>query len=233
MGFMTSIVNALNSVGGWFYEIYLDVNGWVYPFYLSASFFYYLSTLFYNLAWYFSDFGTWVNSTVNQLAQILSWGTIWSYILSYVPNLLGIRDWFYSWSAQVTATVNGWWAATQNTVLAWVQGAKDYATALFSQLSSALALLQGAWDGFKGKIPTIDAIIGWWGGWWGNVLVQLGTWWAARLLDVQGLIDSAFLARDSWWDGWQEIRTSVLVFFANPLDFLWQRFAEWFLGPEG
>jgi len=232
MGWMTPIVNALNSVSSWFYEVYLDVYGWVYPFYLTAPFFYYLSSLFSNLAWYFNDFGNWINYVANQVAAILSWSTIWSYILSYVPNLLSIRDWFYSWATSVTATVNTWWSTTQTTVLAWVQGAKDFATALFNQLSATLASLQAAWDAFKGKIPSLDAIIAWWGNWWGQVLLQLGTWWAARLLDVQGLIDSAFLSRDGWWAGWQDWRDQVAEFFGNPVEYLWQRFADWFLGPE-
>lgn len=232
MSFMTSIIDALDSVSDWFYKLYLEVYGWVYPFWLTADFFYQLSVLFNTLAWRFYDFSLWVSEVQGKVSLVLSWSTIWSSVLGMVPNLLQLRDWFYNWVTFVTNTVNTWWGATSLTVQAWVQSAKDMATSLFNQLNNALASLQSAWDSFKGKVPTIDAVISWWGNWWGNVLPQLGTWWNSRLLEVQGLIDSAFLTRQSLWSGWQEMRENVVEFFADPVELIWNRFTNWFLGPE-
>jgi len=64
------------------------------------------------------------------------------------------------------------------------------------------------------------------------VLSFVNTWWSGAVLQVQGLINTAFLERDSWWAGWQDWRDQVAEFFTNPLEFLLNRFTDWFLGPE-
>lgn len=229
----TGIVSALNSVSSWFYNLYRDV--YYYPVIgqVLATGFYWLAELFSTLAWGFSSFFTSFNELWAKAANILSWSSIWSYILIYVPNLTQIRDWFYYWWTNVTSAVSSWWSATQVTVLAWVQDAKNFASSLVAGVSSVVTQLQSAWDNFKGLIPTLDEIRLWWGNWTGNVLAAIDTWWTGKLVDIQGLINSAFLARQSFWAGWQEIRTSVLTFFQDPVEFIWQRFADWFLGPEG
>ena len=53
------------------------------------------------------------------------------------------------------------------------------------------------------------------------------------MVDVESLINSAFTERERYWSGWQDMRDKVIEFFANPFDYLWSRFADWFLGPEG
>lgn len=232
MSFMSSIITACNNASSWFYSLYLDSYSGGWPLSSLADWFYQLCLLFNNLAWYFYDFSSWVNSVGSQLSQILSWNTIWSYILNNVPNLTKIRDWFYSWYANVTSTVNTWWSTTQYTVQAWVQGAKDQATALFNQANAWLANLQAQVNDLIGQIPNLDELVAWWGDWWGNVLTQLGTWWNSRLAEVNDLVNSAFLSRESFWSGWQDMKSQVIEFFTDPVGFIWHRFADWFLGPE-
>jgi len=232
MGFMSSIISALNSASSWFYQIYLEVYGWVYPFWLAASLFYQLSSVFSSLAWRFYDFSDWVSDVQSRIGNFLSWSTIWSYILSYVPNLLQLKDWFYSWWNNVSSVVTSWWSSTQWTVRGWidaaVQGLGSVATAwtnfwnnLWPQLVADLGGLKSAWGNFWLVIYPNLVSFDW-----------LGTWWDSRLHDVQELVSSAFTARDGLWAGWQDLRNEVATFVSDPVEYIWGRFTEWFLGPE-
>ena len=232
MGFMTSIINALNSVSSWFYQIYLEVYGWVYPFWLAAGFFYQLCSLFNTLAWQFYYFSSWVSDVAAKVAEILNWSTIWSYILSYVPNLTQIRDWFYSWWSNVTSVVTSWWSTTQYTVQGWISTAaqpfnamltawNSFWNSLWPQLTGSFNSLKSAWDNFWGvTFPTLVSFS------W------LTTWWSSRLQDVQGLINSSLKTWFPFYDDLVKLWSSLTAFFTNPVEFIWERFADWFLGPE-
>lgn len=232
MSFMSPIISALNSVSSWFYEIYLDVNGWVWPFWQAAGFFYQISLLFNTLAWQFYYFWGWVDDVATKVAGILSWSTIWSYILSYVPNLTQIRDWFYGWSSNITSVITIWWYATQTTVTEGITAAvqpfnamltawNNFWNSTWPQLTSSFNGLKAAWDNFwRYTLPNIVSFD------------ALEDWWNGRIGALQGLINSAFTTRASLWEGWQEVRTSVLTFFSDPVEYIWDRFTGWFLGPE-
>ena len=56
----------------------------------------------------------------------------------------------------------------------------------------------------------------------GNILLVVNNWWRDRLLDVQGLINSAFVTRDSLWSGWQDLRDKVTEFFSDPEEWLYK-----------
>jgi hypothetical protein len=233
MGFMSSIINALNSVGSWFYQIYQEVYGWVYPFWLAAGLFYQLSNLFSTLAWRFYDFSDWVSDVQSKIGNFLSWSTIWSYILSYVPNLVSIRDWFYSWYTNVTGAVTSWWSSMQWTVRGWIDAAVQ-----------GLGTMAAAWNNFWNNLwPQLTAdfnsLRSDWGNFWRITVPDLvnfswlETWWQDRTRDIDGLISSGFSTRASLWEGWDIMRDKVVSFFADPVEYIWGRFTEWFLGPEG
>jgi len=233
MSFMADIIDWLNEATNWFYGLYLDCYNSVWPLTLIARWFYELCLVCNNLAWAFYYFSSWVSEVASKITQVLSWSTIWSYILSYVPNLTQIRDWFYSWVTNVTNTISSWWSATSVTVRGWIDAAivwlKDAASTflnfwdnLWPQFVSSFNGLKSAWDNFW-KVTLPDLVSFDW----------LWSWWNSTIDDVQGLINSAFAARQSFWEGWQDMRTSVLKFFEDPLEWLWERFADWFLGPEG
>jgi hypothetical protein len=232
MGFMTAIINALNSVSSWFYQIYLDVNGWVWPFNLTAGLFYQLCLLFNTLAWRFSDFGSWVNEVAGKVSQILSQADILGMLRTWLTYAENAWSWVVNAYTNVAGIVNAWWSSVSLTVKAWIQAAKDELKSYINSILLVVNSLAAAWDSFKGKIPTLDQVISWWGNWTGNVTSLLTAWWSGRLLEVQALIDGAFKARDSLWAGWQDIRQQVLTFFADPVEYIWERFTDWFLGPE-
>lgn len=222
MSFMTWIVSRLNYIGDFFYELYLECYYAGFPLDILDSWFYAICELFYNLAWDFYDFSEWVNSVQAKVADILSWSTIWSYILSYVPNLIDIRDWFYYWWENVLDVVVSWWSTTYLVVQGWieiaVEGLDDLKVAwsnfwniTLPELLSNLNSLRAEWDNFwTYTLPNL-LDISW-----------LTTWWSARLIDIQSLIDSAFLLRSSFWEGWQDWRDKVTEFFTDPEDWLYK-----------
>ena len=228
MYFMSSIISACNSASSFFYSIYLEVYSWVYPFWLAAAYFSSLSSLFSNLAWYFYDFNTWVDNTANKLLEILNWNTIQSYIRSWFYSLSDLSTIFYFFWTNVTNVISNWWSTAQATVKSWDDAVKSFLQAQLNTVNSLLTSLQASWDGFKGKIPSIDAIISWFTNWWGNVLAQVIAWGALTALQIQSLVDSAFTLRNGFWEGWQDIRAQVLEFFADPLQWLYDRMDEWF-----
>ena len=231
--FMAAIVTALNTVSSLFYSAYVETYYWAWPFNYLATPFYYGSMAFSQLAWRFSDFGAWVNDVSSKIGNYLSWDTIWSYILSYVPNLATIRDWFYNWVTNVNNTVSSWWSATSVTVQGWISAAVQPFNAMLTAWSN---FWNSTWPGWVSSFYTLKSA---WDNFWQYTLpglvsfTWLATWWNERLLDVQGLINSAFLARAGFWEGWQDMKNNVVEFFADPLGWLESRFAVWFLGPEG
>lgn len=232
MQFMYWIIERLNDVSGFFYSLYLDVSGWGPLFWLAAVIFYQLHIVFAELAWRFMDFSAWVSDVAGKVSQILSPDAIYSYFRYWFDAAINAWDWVVNAFQTIWQTVDIWWSSTWLTVQGYIDAAISGAQALVGQLESWLAVLQSAWDGFKGMIPTIDEVISWWGNWTGNVLAFVNTWWEGTIKSVQDLITTALKEAEPLWSGWQEIREQVFEFFANPVQWLWTRFTDWFLGPE-
>jgi len=228
MGWMTPFINACNSAVSWCYEIYLDVNGWVWPFYVTAPFFYWLSETFADLSWAFYDFGNWIDYVASQVTQILSWSTIWSYILSYVPNLTQLRDWFYNWWTNVTSVVTSWWSSMQWTVQGWISTAVQPFNAMLTAWNN---FWNNTWPSWVTNFNSLQVA---WNNFWTvtfPTLVNftwLTTWWDSRLLDVQVLIGSAFTLREGLWAGWQDWKGSVAEFFTDPEQWVYDRLDSFF-----
>ncbi len=192
-----------------------------------------LSTFTAKVGGYLFDASNWYRDVSIKIGNYLSWDTIWSYIVSYIPNLEDIRDWFYGVTDNILSIVSDWWLATQVTVQGWIdtavgelQGIAGDWTSFWNNLWPALTdsfnSLKSGWSTFLGVTLPNLVNFSW-----------LETWWNSRLQDVRGLIDSAFLSRDSWWAGWQDMRAQVVEFFSNPIEYIWSRFIDWFLGPGG
>ncbi len=233
MSFMWLIINALNSVSSWFYEIYLEVNGWVWPFYLAADFFYQLHGLFNTLAWRFYDFSNWVNEVASKISQILNWDNIWSFILSYVPNLTQVRDWFYSWWNNVTSVISTWWSSTQYTVLGWIFVAVQPFNTVLDAWNN---FWNYTWPDWSSRFNTLkSAFDNFWSYNFPNLVnfSWLWSWWNGRLTDVQWLMNSTLRAWFPFYNDLAQLWGTIALFFTNPVEFIWQRFVDWFLGPEG
>lgn len=229
---MNWIVERLNDASDFFYSVYHEVIGWVWPFYLTADFFYDLCLVFNELAWDFYAFGQWVDAAADKLEDILSWSYIKSLIRSWLPDLEDVATWWHNWTTWVGQRIDDWWDSTRTTVQGWIDQANQNIRSLIDDATAWLARLQSSVDDLLDLLPGISEITAWFSDWWGNVLSHLTGWWADRVADVQGLIDSAFAAREPFWAGWQDVRDNVITFISSPLDWLLDRFGDWFFGPE-
>lgn len=222
MWFLDWIIQRLNDASSFFYNLYIEC---YYAYYIPdivATIFYDLSVLFANLSWDFYYFNQWAEQKEAQVAQILNWETIQSYITGWLRQLPNPLIWFINLWNEVWDEIDEWWVSTKPTVQGWIDNAKQDVLTFVNTLNILLTNLQTAWDDFKGKIPTIDELILWWYNWTGNVLSVVNSWWASALIEVQGLIDSGFTLREDFWRGWQDIRDKVIEFFTDPEDWLYK-----------
>lgn len=174
-------------------------------------------------AYYLWKASNWYEDTVDALRDILSWATIKNYIRSWLEGIESAIAWFSNAFSNVVSIIDAWAAGFLSTVQDWIA----VATQGFDELKAA-------WDNFwnvtwPGFLDQLAGLTAQWDNFWSltfPTLVSftwLTTWWDSRIQDISALIDSAFTLRDSLWAGWQDIRDSVLEFFADPLKWLYDR----------
>lgn len=222
MRFIDDIFSFVWDISGYFYNAQSEVRSWPWPFWYLYAPLYELHLAFWRLLTPIAHLGDWIDSTTTRVASILSEAQILSILSSWLGDAEDAFNWIRDAWTNVYNIVNTWWSTTSQEVGVWVQDAKNYAQTLVNNVLSTVNSLQAAWDSFRGKIPTIDNIIYWWGNWTGNVLSTVNTWWSDALLEVQGLIDSAFVTREQFWAGWQDWRDKVAEFFTDPEDWLYR-----------
>lgn len=233
MWFLNIIISYLGNIRDWFLSAYNEVKGWVWPFNNLATPLYYLYYAFSYVTLYFGYFNDWVATANTKLSQILDINQIIVYLKTWLDYATYAWQWVGNAISNVTSIITSWWSSAQETVLAWIEQAKQWTLAQIQNLAAAMVEVQAWWNSFKSNLPTLSEIIAWFQSWWPNILSMLGSWWIERLLDVEALFNSWFLELSPLWEGWQEIREEVFEFFSDPLEWLWARFTDWFLGPEG
>lgn len=216
------LIEWFNWLSEYFYKLYLDVESWPWPFSYSAYLFYFFSYAFAEIAWQFYDFSFWVTDVTNKVRGILNWATIWNYIKASLPNIEAINLWFYNWMGHVFTAVNEWWAEIKQSVFGVIAELKSGFYTRLWELNLIFTSLQSEWDKFKGLIPSINEALTWLSNWWNNILANLNSWWGERLIEIQSLINSAFVIRNDLWRGWQDWRDKVTEFFTDPEDWLYK-----------
>jgi len=206
MSFMGEIIDLLWEISQWFYDAYQEVKGWVYPFYLLKYPLYAIYGRFMWLAEEFYDFYEWLEWAADLLGSVFSWSTIKSLIRSWLYGIEAALDWFLSWTTWVGQYITDWWSGILPYILDYidsvVEGWEDFVT---------------TWDYFwTVTFPNLVSFD------W------LTTWWNGKLLEVDTLINSWFLAFAPFWEGWQDIRDEVTSFFADPLQWVYNKLDEFF-----
>jgi hypothetical protein len=232
MDFITSIISYCYQASNYFYSLYTNSVNATFPLSSLASFFYSLSLLFTSLSYAFNDFRAWLYNASDKISKILSIDTIVSYFNTWINYATNAWNWILNAANVIAYNIGAWWNTTQQTVLYWIDQAKQWALAQVNNLATTLAPVLAGWNSFVASIPSLNEILLWFTNWWANVLSHLSSWWAERLLDIKTLFDSWTLDLAPFWEGWQEIRETVFSFFNNPFDWLWDKFTNWFLGAE-
>ena len=206
---MIWIIEELENAEQFFYDAYQEVKGWIYPFYLLKYPLYGLYGVFLWLVEGFYEFYQWLNWAADQIDEILTWANIRYLIESWYQDIEAALAWFRSWTTWVGQYITDWWSGILPYILTYidnaVEGLGDFAT---------------TWNNF-----------------WNNVFPTLitfdfiDTWWQSRLLEIDTLISSWLTSFQPFWEGWQEIREEVQSFFADPLQWAYDKldeFFEWF-----
>uniref|UniRef100_A0A6M3LUN3 Uncharacterized protein n=1 Tax=viral metagenome TaxID=1070528 RepID=A0A6M3LUN3_9ZZZZ len=207
---------------GFFYQVYLETLDWVYPFWLISDFFYELAQTCADLSWDFADFSVWVQVITDRITGVLSWDTVWSYILDRVPNLETIRDWFYNITGNILSVVYDWWAETSSTVLDWIDEAKQWARLWIDYLQGQVDELRVMIQDIPGAIPDLSNILDWFTDWPGHIHTYIDTWWTSTMGDVQGLIDSSLTTWFPFYDDLVGLWGGIKEFFTDPEDWLYK-----------
>lgn len=232
MSFLVSIITVLNTIAGWFYTAYVEVKSWVFPFYHLAPPLASISVFFYQLRDFFSTFNTWLTAASQKIASILSWDSVKGLVKSWLPNIESAISWFTSWLSNVNSAINTWWAGVKTTVQGWINTAKTYLKGLIDDLSDSFYTFVDEVQTFINQLPTFTEIITWFKDWWGKILAKIIAWGALTATQIGSLLDSWFKLYAPFWEGWQDVRGTVIGFISNPLDWLADKFTDWFLGPE-
>lgn len=228
MWFMQLIVDWLESASDFFYDAYRETAGWVYPFSLLSIPMYSLYSVFDVLAYYFGVFDDWLVQAADWLAQILSFDDIWNYFQGWFQAAESAWQWVVNAVYNIWNVIEDWWSGVYFDVLDLFHSAMD---AAYNYYQSAVYLIDELRDQVQGiidQIPALDEVVQWIGNWVNNVLTLIDQWWSGAVNQVQALIDSAFIARDSLWSGWQEIRDQVVEFFSDPLEWVYNKMDEFF-----
>lgn len=188
----------------------LTCYGFVWPFSYIGGVFNALSSFTSGVAGELWSLANQWTSMVDVINKILAEINFLGYVKALWNQITAVVSWFANWTSNVQAVIGAWWASASSGVQALINAA-----------IAPFAAVKVAWDNFwvnlyPGLLRSVD----------------LAAWWNSRLLDVQGLISSAIAAAAPFWAGWQEIRATVLEFFADPIEWLWGKFTDWFLGPE-
>ena len=219
-------------IADWFEDAYFIVDSWISPFNNLAPPFAAVFQIFNSIGYYFAVFSGWVNAATAKLQDILSIDTIKYYLQTWIDYATIAYNWVVNSLLYITYTITDWWDATQDTVSAWIDTVKEWAAAQINDLAITLAPVITWFNNFQSHIPSLNQILQWFTNWWTNILYNITDWWKERLLDIKTLFNSWALDLAPFWEGWQEIRETVFNFLNNPLDWLLDKFTDWFLGVE-
>ena len=210
MWFADRIFSYVWDLSDWFYDAYQTAKDWWWPFDALQHPLYGLYQVSRSLVTPIAQFSNWTWDVWSKVQEIFSLEQITAYFRPWLDNATDAWDWVRRAGTNVWHIADDWWNVTKVTVLGWIAMATE-----------GLDSLRASWDEFS--TTTFPNLVS---------FTWLTTWWNNRLLDIEGLLNSAFLERDSWWAGWQDFRGKVAEFFDDPLEFLLNRFTDWFLGPE-
>lgn len=228
MSFMNWIIEELEDIADFFYDAYQEVKDWLPPFDLLKYPLYGIYGRFRWLAEWFTDFRDWLDWASDWIDEILSWSNIRSMIRSWLYGIENALDWFLSWTTWVGQYITDWWSGILPYILTYIDNAVEgltdliaawdyFWTVTFPSWTSKLDDLRASWSNFWTiTFPTLVNF------------TWLGIWWNSRLLEIDALISSWLTSFTPFWEGWQEIRTEVTDFFADPLQWMYSKLDEFF-----
>jgi len=204
------------------YKAYIEINDLPWPFWMAAWPFYLATDAVNRLAWAFYDFYFWLETLSFKVSSFLNWNNIWDAVKRNIPSLELIQDWFYERWEWFTEQVTLWWAETSQWVLDRIDIAKAWAWLWIDYLDTEINALKARLDNLVIEFPDVTELLSWFTNWWGNVRVELESWWTGVLPEVQSLIDSNLKTWFPFYDELVSLWGDIKEFFTDPEDWLYK-----------
>ncbi len=203
------------------YSFVWDISDWFLSLYQStkdiwligapvSSIFYSLHNVFWSLLTPIAHFGDWVDDVATKVTNILTSDGILGLIKGWFPWIATFGDWIDNEWNRVRLNITNWWGPVSTTI----QG-------LISTATEGLSALKVAWGNFfTVTLPTLFD------------LKYAEEWWKGKALDIGALIESRLKAWFPQYDTEAAQQPARISFFTSPLDWLLEKFTDWFLGKE-
>ena len=204
------IIYDIRRIVKYLYQVFADMTLWCWahdpPFGFLGDFFLeiydLLTDLHYGLWQFAQDYESLWEGIVGILTESDIYNLLWTW-LTYAEDAWA---WVLNSVQNVTDIISGWWS----TILPYIIGYVDMAV-------EGLDWLLSMWDNFwYNTLPNLIS------------LDWLTIWWDSKLLEVDTLIGSWLTAFSPFWEGWQEVRQEVTNFFADPLQWIYDKLDEFF-----
>ena len=193
-----------NTMAVWAYQS----ETWLWPLNALAPFFRALSSIADGLFSGFFDFVYWADRINRDIQEKAGQSWVYAVLSAFLAPLNMSLNWLTNQVNNIGSTINNWWSGVSTTVLGWFEAAKTYALGLVNTLQGLHNTLESKWNTFwTVTFPTL-----------------------ADRLTVDAMIKAAFKPWTDLFNWWGEFYKEVKVFFLNPLDWLWDKFTDWFFG---
>jgi len=174
-----------------------------------------LGDFFRNAASWFLDLylattygATWYQNTIDMFTQFVQALDVPNIMNTWIQMVNQLWSWFTSWVSGVTDIIGSWWGGVQWTVRSWIEAAVSGFNAALNNLQYWVDDIRMSWGNFvSGTLPG---------------LVTGGI--------VQQLIAGALMPWAGLFNFWGEFSHDMGAFFTNPLEFVWNKFNDWFFG---
>lgn len=232
MAFMDWIVTKLYEAAQFFNDLWYECYSAFYVPDIIGDLFFELYLIFNRLARQFSDFSDWVDDIAYKITTFFSELDLEAWFQQWETRILDSWDWVTSAWDNVTNIIEEWWLYIAPTVRGWIDSAVAGFGSLIDQVSAEVTELWETVESFIGRLPSIDEMWGWFTNWWANILTPLTSWWNEQLKQLDRLINDTIAVWFPWYENLVEIKDKLFEFFTDPLEWLLDKFTDWFLGPE-
>jgi len=206
MWWIDQIFTIIWNISEWFRSIGQITSTWVYPFSFISTPFFAITSLFQSWLDPITNFGNWADDVWARVQQILDENGILGLILWVFPWLTDVGNWFaIRWEWFITQ-ITDWWSVAQLTVQSWIEIAGQTLQTLIDNLTSGLAYLRATWDTFI--TVTLPTLANWEG--------------------VSNLIETRLRIWFPFYDDLTNILSEFKEFFADPLDWVYNKLDEFF-----
>jgi len=200
------IIIIFNSIAGFFLSVYQETSSWIWPFNLVSGIFHAVAMAFFSLTTAFASLGDWILAVSNQIASFITQATLWQLLAVPIQWAQSAWNWVLNAWNNVVGIIDNWWLVASSQVKDWIGIAGQVFQTLLNALTLSLDSLKAEWTDFTSKIlPNLADLVG-----------------------IAGLIDSTLKVWFPWYDTLVLFITEMGDFFADPLQWIYDKIDEWF-----